>query len=300
MKIILAGGTGFIGKALLEELLKRNHSIVLLTRTPDDSPRLNPLIQVQGWDGENLGVWASQVDGADAIINLAGEPIVGKKWSLERKSSILSSRVFPTRVLLQAVAKAKVRPKVFINASAIGFYGNQTVHVREDSPKGDGFLTDICQKWESTARQAEILGSRVVIMRLGIVLGKTGGALPKMLPPFRLFMGGPIGSGTQGLSWIHIEDVVRAFLFALENPLINDSVNVVAPHPVTMKEFSTTLGKTLHRPSWMPVPAAALKMIMGEMANTILEGCFALPQKLEKHGFTFTYPHLEQALASLS
>jgi hypothetical protein len=301
MKIILTGGTGFIGAPLRERLLKEGHDIILLTRNPSH-PGSHPSgnLKTLLWDGKNPGPWSAEIGGTDAIINLAGEPIAAKRWSDAQKKRIRESRLDATKAVVSAIQKAAKKPHLLINASAVGYYGNVSEgEVAEDAPRGTGFLAETCTRWEETARSAEPLGLRVIRLRIGVVLEKDGGALQKMLPPFRFFLGGPLGNGRQWFPWVHREDVIGVILFALKTPNLSGPVNLNAPQPVTMKEFCTTLGQVLHRPSWAPVPATALRLLLGEMSDLLLSGQKAVPKKLLEAGFVFKHPNLEEALKSL-
>lgn len=302
MKIVLAGATGFIGTPLRDELLVRGHQLIVLSHLSAGhkaSEKRNCELFVP-WDGRTLGEWARFVDGAGAVINLSGENIAAKPWTPEQKQKILASRVNATRAIVQAIEKAQTRPKSLINVSAVGYYGDvPTGEVTEQAPRGQGFLAEVCERWENKARQAESFGVRVVLPRFAPVLEKNGGMLAKMLFPFRFFVGGPLGPGRQGMPWVHREDVIRAFVFMLDNPLLSGPVNVAAPDIVTMKEFCKVLGKTLHRPSWLPVPAFMLRRIMGEMADMVLFSQRVIPQKLFQAGFVFRYPDLTRALRAI-
>lgn len=302
MKIVVAGGTGFLGKALLKKLVEANHSVVLLSRNANAARGNVPSsVQIELWDAKSVGNWAKWVDGADAVINLTGESIGGKRWSVKQKEIILSSRIDSTRTVVEAIRQAKLKPKVLINQSAVGYYGNVEVgNVTEDHPKGVDFLAHVASCWEEEARKAESLGVRVVTPRTGIVLDKNGGALQKLLLPYNLFIGGPLGSGRQWFPWIHLEDEIGAFLFALENPKLSGPVNLAAPQSVTMKEFCTALGKAMHRPSWAPVPGFVLKILLGEMAGPLLlGGQKVVPKKLSEAGYKFRFPKLEEALQDI-
>jgi len=301
MKIVLSGGTGFIGSALLKRLLEAGHTLVLPTRNPAKARSFaeSRVILVQ-WDGRNLGVWAKEVDGADAVVNLAGEPVVGKRWTDEQKSQILGSRVDATKAIVAAIEQASMRPSVLVNASAVGYYGHvASGDVTESHPRGRGFLADTCEQWERAAREAEKLGVRVVSLRTGIVLEKDGGALSKMIPPFQMFAGGPLGSGRQWVPWIHRDDLIGIVLAALENKNLSGPVNATAPEPATMKAFCAALGRAMHRPSWAPVPAFVLRILLGESSEVLLTGQRAIPQKLQASGYTFRYSNLDSALSAV-
>ena len=298
MKVIISGASGFIGTELKRALTGR-HELVCLKRK-------KPLRQQSGyreilWDPQTAGDWMKEMDGADAVINLSGEPIAGKRWTAARKKELILSRLTTTRALVEAIGKAGAKPRVLLNASAIGWYGDRGAEPLEESSKpGAGFLPDLCKEWERQASKADAYGVRVVLLRTGIVLGRGGGALAKMLPPFRLGLGGPLGSGRQVMSWIHLEDEVGAIVFALENPAVKGPVNLTAPEPVSMSEFALGLGKALHRPAVLPAPAFVLKALLGEMSELLLTGQKVLPQALLSAGYRFRYPALEPALKDLT
>lgn len=286
MKIILAGGTGFIGKKLTERLVQEKHEVILLTRNPKRAlESVRGTIATESWDGENLGSWGSQLNGADAIVNLSGEPIFGKRWSESQKKKIVDSRIQTTRLLVRAMSDIEKKPSVLINASAVGFYG-------------DDFLAMTCKQWEGEAKNAEKLGVRIVCLRMGIVIDKEGGALQKMIPSFKMFVGGVLGSGKQWFPWIHRDDVVEIILFAIKGAKLSGPVNVVAPDLKTVKEFCDALGKAMHRPSWLHVPSVILRLSLGEMANVLLGGQHAVPKKLVEAGYKFKYSELNQALGA--
>jgi len=300
MKIIVGGGSGLIGSALIKELALQKHSVVLLSRNPD-RVRIAGSIQVVRWDSSTVGDWVDIFDGADAVINLTGEPIAGRRWTSAQKHKILSSRNDSTRAIVSAIEQAKRKPSVLMNASAVGYYGNVPEGiVEEDHPRGSGFLSDVCEQWEKDALRAQEFGVRVVLLRTGIVLEKNGGALQKLLLPFKLFVGGTLGSGKQWFPWIHLQDEVSAILYALQNEQIIGAVNLSAPEPVRMAEFCNMLGKILYRPSWLPVPEFVLRLILGEMAKPLLfDGQRAIPKKLVDAGFKFQFPNLESALREI-
>lgn len=300
MKIIISGGTGFIGKSLLEALAKEGHELLALIRQGSTALNDVPNVRRVVWDGKTLGDWAASLEGADAVINLAGEPIAGKRWTKEQKALLRSSRLDTTKILVEALSKTKKRPQVYINASAVGYYGPVLHNVISESyRKGSGFLADLCAEWEEAANGAASLGIRTVILRIGIVLEHGGGALAKMLPPFQFFMGGPLGSGTQWFPWIHRDDVVGIFLHVLHDKTLQGPVNTTAPQPVTMSEFCSLLGKVMGRPSWAPVPAFVLKMLLGDMAEMLLTGQRTVPEKLLNAGYKFKYPSLLGALEGI-
>ncbi len=299
MNIVVVGGTGFIGKQLVSRLSSEGHLVVLLTRNPEQrSPVAN--IKIVQWDGRNSGAWTEHIGASYAVVNLAGESIGAKRWSPSRKAGIIESRIYATRAIVAAIRSSAKKPAVLINASAVGYYGPiPEGDVAEDMRKGNGFLADVCAKWEQEARVAEEGGIRVVITRFGVVLGKNGGALERMMLPFKLFAGGPIGSGRQWFPWVHIDDVVGAIMFALKTPALSGAVNVAAPEGVRMKEFCASLGKAMSRPSWAPVPAFVLKVVLGELSSMVLTGQKVVPRKLQSAGYAFQFSTLEAALRNV-
>jgi uncharacterized protein (TIGR01777 family) len=288
-----------IGSLLTERWRQSSHSLVLLSRRPPVEISVAKK-QWLAWQPGASGEWERAIDGADAIINLAGEPIAGKRWTTEQKKILRSSRIEGTKALVDAIAKAQIKPKLMISSSAVGYYGphgDQTLN--EDSKPGDDFLARLCVDWEAEAQKAEALGVRVCLLRTGIVLAKGQGALKKMVPPFKMFIGGPLGSGRQWMPWIHIEDEVSVIQFLVENERARGAFNGTAPNPVTMAEFSETLGAVLNRPSWARVPPSVLALVVGEMAEMLLNGQRAIPEAAIKLGFKFKYPNLKLALESL-
>ncbi len=301
MNILVTGGTGFLGRALLKRLLEEKHSVVLLTRHPDAVKDLGgDSIEIEQWDGKTTDPWLHRVEGVDGVVNLAGESIGAKRWTEARKASLVGSRIDATRAIIAAISRAKKKPRVLVNASAVGYYGDvKSGDVTETYPRGSDFLPGLCDQWEKEAGRAEGLGVRVVIFRIGIVLEKDGGALQRLMLPFKLFVGGPLGSGQQWFPWVHRDDVVDAILFALNNLNLSGAYNLATPDPVTMREFSTALGRAMRRPSWAPVPAFVLRAMLGEMSGTVLTGQRVVPRKLQEAGFSFRYPKLDGALAAI-
>ena len=300
MRIVLAGGTGFIGRALRGALIARGDTVALLTRDAAAAAASWGLMKAVLWDGKTSGDWAKTVDGADAVINLSGENVAEGRWTAERKLVLAKSRLDSTRALVAAMAAAKNRPRIFLNASAVGYYGGAPKGVlTETSPQGADFLAALCGQWEREAFAAEKLGARVATLRLGVVLGRDGGALARMALPFKLFLGGPLGSGRQDVAWIHWADVVGAVLFILDRRKVSGPVNLVAPHAPTNAEFSAALGRALHRPCWTVAPAFLIRLALGEMAEMILGGQNARPQKLLDAGFRFQHPAVDGALSTL-
>ncbi len=299
MKIVLTGGTGFLGRHLISALQQKSHTLIVLTRNPRPSQPSTGVQYVQ-WDAKTMSTWAEQIDGADAVINLAGESIGSRRWTSAQKERIRSSRIDATRAVVQAIERATRKPEVLVNASAVGYYGNVPEgDVTEDVPAGKNFLGETCLAWENEARKVERLGVRLVLPRTGIVLDKHGGALPRMILPFRLFVGGPLGSGEQWFPWIHLEDEIGAMIFALEKKNLTGPVNCAAPEPIRMREFCRALGRAMKRPSWAPVPSFVLKIVLGEMSTLVLDGQRVLPKKLLEAGYEFTFPKLEEALKQI-
>jgi hypothetical protein len=300
--VIISGATGFIGSALCRGLAEGGYDVAILTRNRDKARELfgDSAIAAE-WDGKTSQGWLELAAQADAVINLAGENIGAGRWTKKRKQRIVHSRLNAGNAIIEAVQRASVKPKTIIQASAVGFYGpREDEYLDEFSPAGDGFLAGLARQWESSTRQAEELGVRRIVTRSGLVLGKGGGVLPKFLTPFRFFLGGPLGSGKQWLSWIHWKDEIAVIRFLLERDDLNGVFNLVAPHPVTMKEFSRTLGCVMKRPSWFPVPALLLRVLFGEMAReTLLSGQRVLPSALLKAGYKFQYPKIEPALREI-
>jgi uncharacterized protein (TIGR01777 family) len=296
MKLIVTGASGFIGTALCRQLLQQGHVLVLFTRgSPRDSA--SGVRRWLHWTPGTLRDWDAELDGADGVINLAGEPIADKNWSAAQRRRLEKSRVDSTHVLVQACAKAKQKPKFLINASAVGYYGPHGDEIiTEEAPPGTDFLSLLCRNWEEEATKAEELGLRVVRLRTGIVLGPGGGALSKIVPQFKWFVGGPLGSGKQWMSWIHLEDQVRLIIHIVNDSQACGPINATAPNPVQNKQFSRVLGGVLHRPSWLPTPSFMLRIGFGEMADILLTGQRVVPAAAQKLGFEFRYPELRQAL----
>jgi len=292
MRIAIAGGTGFIGEPLARRLLNGN-DVAVLTRNPS---RVRAGRGV-AWDPPEQDVWADVVAAADVVINLAGENIA-QRWTRERKARIVASRIDSTNALIEAINSAPPRRRTFINASAIGYYGSRGEETLDEaSPRGSGFLAELVAKWETAAQQAESI-SRLVIIRFGVVLDAHGGALKKMLPPFRLGAGGLIGNGKQWMSWIDRDDVLRMIEWAIARDDVRGIYNATSPEPARNRDFTRALGQALHRPAFMPVPAFALKLLFGEMAEgTVLPSQRVLPARALSEGFTFAHPRLDEALA---
>ena len=300
MKIAIVGATGFVGSRLVEQLQAQGDEVLILTRNPGKATSRFPQAQVIGYNPLTSGAWQKSISGCDAVVNLAGEPIAEKRWTPAQKKIILESRQLGTQKIVEAISQADVQPKVLINASAIGYYGtSETAKYDETSPAGKDFLAEVCTKWEAAAQAVKTSGTRLVILRLGIVLGENGGALGKMLTPFSAFVGGPIGSGKQWFSWIHRDDVVKLIVSSIINPKIEGVYNATAPNPVTMQDFSQTLGAVMNRPSWLPVPDFALEAMLGEGALVVLQGQQVVPTQTLAEGFKFQYSTLQPALAAI-
>lgn len=301
MNIVVAGGTGFIGRALCVALSQRGHSVTVLTRNVvQDFRQPGVGVNVVPWSGRDTGPWEQVLEGADAVINLAGASIADARWTELRKQLIADSRVLTTRILVTALSRRSAEHVTFISASGIGYYGVSDDHrLDEGTVRGQGFLADLCLAWEAEALRAAEFGVRVVILRTGMVLEQDGGALPKMLLPFRLFAGGPIMPGSQWVSWIHRRDHIGLIEWALANIDISGPLNAVAPEPVTMKTFCEVLGRVVHRPSWLPVPEFALNILLGELGTLMTTGQRVIPAKAMAGGYTFHYPILEPALQSI-
>ena len=297
-RIVVTGGTGFVGRKLVEKLVARGDEVVVLARRAND-PRVPAGARCEAWTPDAIGPWASHVDGARAVVHLAGEPVMGSRWTDEQKRRIRDSRVLSTRAIVDAIAKASSRPEALVCASAIGLYGPRPPEetLDESSSRGEGFLADVVEAWEEEAVRAESFGARVVRLRIGIVLGDTGGALAQMTLPFRFFVGGPVGSGEQIVSWIHLDDVVGLLLLAIDDPAAKGAVNATAPSPVSMRELARAIGRALHRPSFLPVPSLAVRVALGEAAEAVLTGQRVLPRAAERLGYRFRFTSIDDAVA---
>ena len=307
MRIVIAGGTGFLGSPLAEVYAEEGHDVRVLTRglaageSRHDPGTGVPGVTRVGWQpGGQSGPWAAVLDGADAVVNLAGESIGDTRWTPTRKAALCESRLLPTRSLVAAIAGVATPPRVFVSGSGVGYYGTSESDVKtEDSPAGRDFLARLCEDWEGEARGASSR-TRVATLRTGVVLERSGGALAKMLPPFRMFAGGPMGSGRQWMSWVHRIDWIEMVRWIIETPAVSGPVNVTAPEPVTNREFARALGHAMHRPALIPAPSIALKLLLGEMATPlILEGQRVLPTRAQQLGFHFRYPDINQAFRGI-
>jgi uncharacterized protein len=294
MRIAVTGGTGFLGSELVNRLRSEGHTVAVLTRHPTQPGEIR-------WSAERLSPeWTTAIEETDAVVHLAGASIAGGRWTARRKALIRDSRIRSTRALAAAILAARRPPPVFISGSALGFYGaHGDEPLTEDSPPGSDFLASVCVEWEREARAAAAV-TRLVLLRTGLALDKEGGALPQMALPFYFFAGGPLGSGRQYISWIHRDDWVEIVRWALTTTAVTGPLNATAPSPVTNREFARTLGRALHRPSFVPTPALPLRLALGEMADALLlNGQRVLPAKADALGFTFRYPLLEAALGEI-
>ena len=300
MRVIITGGAGLIGRALTKNLTADGYEVIILSRAPERVNNLPPGVSAVAWDGRTAAGWGHLADGVEAIVNLAGENLSSGWWTAGRKRRIRSSRFEAGQAVVEAVEMVSNKPKVVLQVSAVGYYGphgNEPLH--EDAQPGSDFLSSVCVDWEAATAPVEALGVRRVVARLGVVFSLAGGALPRMLLPFKWFVGGPLGSGRQWLSWIHLADAVAALRYLLEHQTATGSFNVTAPAPLTNTDFSRAVGRVLRRPAFIPVPALALRLALGEMSTLVLTGQRVLPQRLQQLGFTFQFPTAEAALRNL-
>ena len=303
MTIAIVGGTGFVGRHLAAGLVAAGHAVTIVTRNRHTAAaRVGAGYPVHEWDPSNGATLEPALHGQDAVINLAGESVAEGRWTSTRKQGLRASRIGTTRMMVEALSRlpTPARPTVLVSASGTGFYGVEPgTRVDETAPQGHGFLADLCGEWEQAAHLAMDAGMRTVCLRIGMVLGHDGGALKNMLVPFRLFLGGPVGRGTQPVSWIHVEDLGRLIAAILDNDTVKGPVNAVAPNPVTMKELCSTLGKIMGRPSWLPVPAFALRIALGELSTLLTHGQLVQSCTVPHMNFTYRYPVLESALRAI-
>ncbi len=296
MRIIITGGSGLIGCALVDSLAPDGHEVIVLSRNPAAVKNLPKGARAEKWDGQSAQGWGTLADGADAIVNLAGATI-SERWSDARKKEIRDSRVNAGKAIVEAVKAAPKKPGVVIQSSAVGYYGPRGAEeITEESGAGNDFLASICKDWEASTAELDALGIRRPIIRMGVVLDLNGGALPKMLLPIKLFVGGPIGSGNQYFPWIHLKDEVAAIRFLIDNKNANGVYNLSAPKPLTNKEFTQAIGQVLGKPTFMPVPAFAMKTMFGEMSTLLLDGQREMPVRLLKEGFKFQFTDAMAAL----
>lgn len=305
MRVFITGGTGLVGRRLIQQLQQRGDRAVILSRRAAHARELfGTNAEVVEGDPTRAGDWMDTLDACDAVIHLAGENVFAHRWNPDFKKRLHDSRILSTQHVVEALRRKPKRadgqPKVLVNASAIGFYGpHADEEVNEDSTSGSDFLAQLCREWEQAARAAESAGVRVAMVRVGVVLDKEGGALAKLLTPFKLGAGGPVGSGRQWMSWIHHADLIGLFLLALDNAEARGPINGVAPNPLTNREFSKVLGRVLHRPSLVWTPRLALRIVLGEVASVIATGQRVLPKRALELGYSFQYPTLEAALLQI-
>jgi hypothetical protein len=299
MKVLITGGTGFVGKQLSARLVQDGNEITILTRSLKGSEQAPKGVSYLQGDPTQKGPWQEAIPNHDVVINLAGASIFSK-WTDEYKKLIRDSRVFTTRNIIEGISSQSGKKIALFSTSAVGYYGfHGDEELDEESPPGNDFLAHLAIEWEAEALKAEEKGARVVITRFGIVLGEKGGALGQMIPLFKKFIGGPIGSGQQWFSWVHIKDLAEAFAFLMKHPEISGPVNVCSPNPLKNRDLAKALGKALHRPSFMPAPAFMIKLVLGEFGSIILEGQRVLPRRLLKQGFTFQYSDINKALQNI-
>ncbi len=304
MKVAITGATGLVGQRLVERLHK-SHEVVVFTRSESKAQKIFPAssypnLKIVVYTPTTSGAWQNSISGCDAVVNLAGAPIAEQRWTESYKQEILTSRQVGTEKIVEAIAKATDKPKTLINASAVGYYGtSETATFDETSPIGNDFLAEVCQKWEAAAEKARESGTRTVILRFGIVLAKEGGALAKMLLAFNTFVGGPLGTGKQWVSWIHRDDLVSLIEQALLTESWQGTYNATAPNPVTMQKLADALGSVVKRPSWLPVPGFVLELLLSDGAKVVLEGQNVLPTRTQAAGFNFTFTDVKAALEDL-
>jgi uncharacterized protein (TIGR01777 family) len=298
MKVLVTGATGFVGQKVVEQLLANGDEVVVLTRNiAKGVMTLGSRCKYFQWGDSTQLPPMEAFNGVQGIVNLMGEGIADKRWDEAQKKKIHDSRILSTAQIIEAIKAMPVKPKVLVSASAIGIYGNRgNEEITEDSTSGNDFLANLCKEWEAEANKAKALGVRVAVVRTGVVIGKNGGALKKMLPIFKLGAGGPVGNGKQYMSWIHVEDLANIYVEALKNGSMEGPVNGTSPYPATSKEFAKMLGHVLGRPAFAPAPAFALKLVFGEMSSVLLEGQKVLPVKMKATKFRYFYPTLEMAL----
>lgn len=299
MKVAITGATGLIGKKLTKKLIERGDEVFILSSSVDSAKQILPNASGYIEWGNNSNAWQSELSGVEAVIHLAGENVMGRRWSAAHKKKVLESRVNGTKSLVEAISRLDVKPKTFISASAIGIYGNRENPVDESSAPAHGFLGNVVKAWEAETHKVDELGIRRVNVRTGIVLDEKEGALAPMVKQFGFFLGGSIGSGNQWFSWIHVDDLAGIYLFAVDNQNVSGTINGTAPKPVRMKGFAKTLGKVLNRPAFFNVPGFALRIILGEGAAAVLGGANVNSEKIQKLGYRFLFEDVNTALINL-
>jgi uncharacterized protein (TIGR01777 family) len=299
MRIVIIGGLGLIGRAFSEMAAAKGHELFLLTRRESSKQEKNDNIEIQQWDGKDPEKLSHLIENTDVLINVAGESIGKGKWTQQRKSELLNSRLEPARALVKAFSLCKKPPKTLVQASAVGIYGTGEDVKTEASTTGNDYLAKFAGEWEESTKQVEQMGTRRIIIRTGIVLDRNQGVLPQLMLPFILMVGGPVGSGKQVYSWIHIKDEAAAILYLIEKSTCAGVYNLTAPKPLQNNEIGKVLARVMNRPYWMPVPGFALKLVLGEMSTLVLDGQKVLPERLLEEGYHFLYPNLEGALIDL-
>jgi uncharacterized protein (TIGR01777 family) len=305
MRIIIAGGSGMIGRAMTSSLVDDGNEVIILSRRPRIVMNLPNGVKVLEWDGISDNGWGKEMENTDVVIHLAGENLSGAgllplRWTEERKNRLLQSRVNTGKILSKAIEMAERRPTIFIQASGIGFYGTERGCIfSEDSMPGNDYLANLSQLWEASSKSVDAIGVRRVIIRTGVVLSSQGGALRPLVFPYKLYIGGPIGDGNQVLSWIHIDDEVNAIRFLISNHQASGVYNLTSPNPVTNNEFGKTISKVLRKPHYLPIPGFLMRLALGEVADMVLEGQTVLPRILLESGFIYKYPTLDDALQNL-
>ncbi len=298
-KVIITGATGFLGKRIAKELISRGDEVTIFTRSVENAKqKISNAYDYVEWNPK-LNNWSHKLEDKDALVHLAGENVMAKRWNPKHKKNILSSRIDGTRTLVNAIERLKNKPEVFITASAVGYYGNLEKPVNENSEPGKDFLAAVVNAWEKEAGKVESYGVRRVSIRTGIVLDANEGALVPMINQFKFFVGGPIGNGKQWFPWVHIEDVVGIFLFAIDNQNVCGELNASSPNPMRMNEFCKTLGSVIHKPSLFKVPTLIIKIVFGEAAEVLLTGAQVIPEKTIKAGYKFKFETAEEALKNL-
>ncbi|QQS35188.1 MAG: TIGR01777 family protein [Ignavibacteriales bacterium] len=300
-KIIVTGATGLIGKKLCDELICKGNDVYIFTRDVLSAKKIiSTATDYINWDYKNPELWKQHIEGKDAVIHLAGASVAGKRWNDEYKRVIRDSRIVSTKNLAEAIVQCEIKPKAFLTSSGSGYYGNRGNEILgENDNGGKDFLAQVCKDWESSASIVESKGVRRVSIRTGIVLSNQEGALKKMLLPFKLFVGGPLGSGKQWFPWIHIDDIVNLYIHSIENESVKGAINASSPEQISMKDFAKTLGKVLKRPSLFPVPELVLKVVIGEVASEIISSQRLDVSKVLNTGFKFRFEKLENALGDL-
>ena len=306
MRIIITGGTGFIGSHLANALAADDHEVIVLSRSPALAAGLDKKVRIEGWDAHSAYGWGHLANGADAIVNLAGASIAGdgflpSRWTEDRKKAIIESRLNAGKAIVEAIEQAEEKPAVLIQSSAVGYYGTHpdNIEITEESPGGNDWLAQVCKEWEATTEVVEQVGVRRAIIRTGVVLSFENGALQRMALPYQMFAGGPLGNGKQPLSWIHPADEIGAIRFLIRNADASGPFNLTAPNPLTNAAFGKVLGRVMNRPSLIPVPGFAFNMAFGEVATVVLDGQHVLPKRLLDLGYTFQFAQAEAALKDL-